>query len=183
MAVVKKHYCDFCNELPVDSDNPNKYYHDYEYGFELTDDNALFERFVLEINQAGLSWNTILQKRKNFQKAYVGFDIDKVANFTQADIDRLLQDSGIIRNKLKVNAAIYNANQIIVLQKEFGSFKNWLDLHKEHTLEEWVKLFKKHFKFVGGEIVNEFLMSTAYLPGSHRVDCPIHKNTRFYLDK
>lgn len=177
---VKKHYCDFCNELPLDSDNPNKYYHDYEYGFELTDDNELFERLVLEINQAGLSWNTILQKRKNFQLAYAGFDILKVANFKEKDIERLLQDSGIIRNKLKVNAAIYNANQIIALQQAHGSFKQWLDQHKALELTEWVKLFKKHFKFVGGEIVNEFLMSTAYLPGSHRIDCPTHKKTIFY---
>ncbi|MCC9043973.1 DNA-3-methyladenine glycosylase I [Myroides sp. M-43] len=177
---VKKHYCDFCNELPVDSDNLNKYYHDYEYGFELTDDNELFERLVLEINQAGLSWNTILQKRTNFQLAYAGFNIAKVASFNEKDIERLLQDSGIIRNKLKVNAAIYNANQIIVLQREFGSFKQWLDLHRDFLLKDWLKLFKKHFKFVGGEIVNEFLMSTAYLSGSHREDCAIHKKTRFY---
>lgn len=177
---IKKHYCDFCNELPIDSDNPNKYYHDYEYGFELIDDNELFERLVLEINQAGLSWNTILQKRKNFQYAYAEFDITKVANFNENDIERLLQDSGIIRNKLKINAAVYNANRIIELKREFGSFKDWLDLHKGLDLSNWVKLFKKHFKFVGGEIVNEFLMSTAYLPGSHKDDCPIHKRTIFY---
>ncbi|KZE84864.1 DNA-3-methyladenine glycosylase I [Myroides marinus] len=176
----KKHYCDFCNEMPADSDNPNKYYHDYEYGFEIENDNELFERLVLEINQAGLSWNTILQKRKNFQEAYARFDINTVAGFGEKDIDALLQNSGIIRNKLKVNAAIYNANKIIELQQEFGSFKQWLDLHKEYDLIAWVKLFKKHFKFVGGEIVNEFLMSTAYLPGSHRHDCPIHKKTIFY---
>lgn len=176
----KKHYCDFCNEMPADSDNPNKYYHDYEYGFEIEYDNELFERLVLEINQAGLSWNTILQKRKNFQEAYARFDVKTVAGFGEKDIETLLQNSGIIRNKLKVNAAIYNANKIIELQQEYGSFKQWLDLHKEYDLNAWVKLFKAHFKFVGGEIVNEFLMSTAYLPGSHRQDCPIHKKTIFY---
>lgn len=177
---VKKHYCDFCNELPESTDNPNKYYHDYEYGFELSDDTELFERLILEINQAGLSWNTILQKRANFKKAYEEFDIPTVANFSEEKIATLLQDSGIIRNRLKVNAAIYNAQKIIELQQEFGSFKNWLDLHTQYDLEQWLKLFKRQFKFVGREIVNEFLMSTGYLDGAHLENCPIYKNTKFH---
>ena len=101
-------------------------YHDHEYGFPLTDDNALFERLVLEINQAGLSWLTILKKRQAFIAAYDGFDIDTVAGYGEADRARLLADAGIIRNRLKVDAAIENARRIIALRAEHGSFANWI---------------------------------------------------------
>lgn len=168
-------YCEFVNALEEGTDNPNKYYHDYEYGFPLEDDNELFERLVLEINQAGLSWTTILKKRDNFRRAFDNFDIQKVANYQSDKIEELLSDAGIIRNKLKINAAIYNANSIIALQNEYGSFKQWLSIQKFESIEQAVKLFKKHFKFVGGEIVNEFLMSTGYLPGAHDKDCKINK--------
>ncbi len=100
-------YCDYCNSHPEDTFNHD--YHDTQYGFPLQDDNLLFERLILEINQAGLSWITILKKADNFRKAYRGFDIDKVARFTEKDRTRLLADAGIIRNRLKVNAAIENA--------------------------------------------------------------------------
>lgn len=166
-------YCDYCNSHPEDTFN--KTYHDTQYGFPLGDDNLLFERLVLEINQAGLSWITILKKAQNFRKAYRGFDIDKVARFTEKDRARLLADPGIIRNRLKVNAAIENAQRIRELRKEFGSFKGWLDAHHPLTRDEWTKLFKKAFVFTGGEIVNEFLMSTGYLPGAHDETCPIYK--------
>jgi DNA-3-methyladenine glycosylase I len=86
-----------------------------------------------------------------------------------------MQDAGIIRNRLKINAAIENAKVIAQLQKEFGSFKNWIEHHHPKSIEEWVKLFKKHFKFTGGEIVNEFLMSAGYLPGAHSPSCPVFK--------
>ncbi|MDO4908190.1 DNA-3-methyladenine glycosylase I [Neisseria sp.] len=167
-------YCIFCNELPADTANPNKHYHDCEYGFPLHDDNELFGRLVLEINQAGLSWTTILNKRAGFQTAYSGFDIAAVAAYTEADRKRLLADAGIIRNRLKINAAIHNAQQILLLRQEYGSFKNWLDAHHPLALPQWVKLFKRHFKFVGGEIVNEFLMSTGYLKGAHVEGCPVY---------
>jgi len=85
-----------------------------------------------------------------------------------------LSDAGIIRNKLKVNAAIHNANVILGLQAEFGSFKAWLDHKHPLTKDEWVKLFKKTFKFTGGEITNEFLMSSGYLPGAHDPECPVY---------
>ena len=127
----------------------------------------------MEINQAGLSWETILNKEKNFKKAYSNFNIDQVANYEQADIDRLLSDAGIIRNKLKINAAIHNAQQIIHIREEFGTFKQWLDNNHPLSRDEWTKLFKKTFKFVGGEIVNEFLMSTGYFPGAHDENCPV----------
>lgn len=168
-------YCDFANNLPEDSDNPNKQYHAERYGFPIEDDNGLFERLVLEINQAGLSWTLILKKRQAFQTAYKGFDIDTVAAFGDADRERLLADAGIVRNRLKINAAIYNAQQIRRIRQECGSFKNWLDMHHPHTKEEWVALFKKYFKFMGGEIVGEFLMSTGYLPGAHTEDCKVYR--------
>ncbi len=166
-------YCDYCNSHTEDTFN--KVYHDTQYGFPLKDDNELFERLVLEINQAGLSWITILKKAENFHKAYSGFKIEKIAKYTEKDRARLLADAGIIRNRLKVNAAIVNAQKILELQKEFGSFKNWLDKNHPLTKDEWTKLFKKTFVFTGGEIVNEFLMSTGYLPGAHQPDCPMYK--------
>jgi len=166
-------YCEYCNSNP--SDTYNREYHDTQYGFPLAGDNLLFERLILEINQAGLSWITILKKADNFREAYRGFDIDKVARFTEKDRARLLADEGIIRNRLKVNAAIENANRIRALRKEFGSFKGWLDAHHPLTKEEWTKLFKNTFVFTGGEIVKEFLMSTGYLPGAHDKDCPVFK--------
>jgi len=166
-------YCDYCNSHPEDIFN--KTYHDTQYGFPLKDDNLLFERLILEINQAGLSWITILKKADNFRKAYRGFNIDKVAKFTEKDSARLLADAGIIRNRLKVDAAIENAKRIQVLRKEFGSFIGWLDAHHPLTKDEWTTLFKKTFVFTGGEIVNEFLMSTGYLAGAHDKDCPMYK--------
>ena len=153
----------------------NKTHHDTEYGFPLEDDNLLFERLILEINQAGLSWITILKKADNFRKAYDGFDIDKVAKYGEQDVVRLLADAGIIRNRLKINAAIVNAQKILELQKEHGSFKAWLDANRKLSKEEWIKLFKRNFVFTGGEIVNEFLVSTGYLPGAHTPDCPIYE--------
>ena len=164
-------YCQYVLEHP--EDEFNKKYHDNEYGFPLYDDNQLFERLILEINQAGLSWITILKKAENFRRAYDGFNIVSVANYSEADRERLLSDSGIIRNKLKVNAAIVNAGRILEIQKEYGSFKEWLDAHHPRKKDEWVRLFKDNFKFVGGEIVGEFLMSNGYLPGAHDKACPI----------
>lgn len=166
-------YCDYVKSHPEDLFN--KPYHDTQYGFPLDDDNLLFERLILEINQAGLSWILILKRADNFRKAYRGFEIAKVAKFGAKDRARLLADAGIIRNRLKVDAAIENAKRIQKLQKEFGSFKGWLDAHHPLTKDEWVKLFKKTFVFTGGEIVNEFLMSTGYLAGAHAKSCPVYK--------
>jgi DNA-3-methyladenine glycosylase I len=165
-------YCQYVLAHP--EDEYNKRYHDTEYGFPLKDDDLLFERLILEINQAGLSWITILRKQENFRSAYDGFNIETVARYRESDRARLLSDAGIIRNRLKINAAIENARRILGLRQEFGSFKGWLDAHHPHTKDEWVELFKQNFKFVGGEIVNEFLMSTGYLPGAHDTDCPIY---------
>ena len=165
-------YCQYLREHPEDTFN--KDYHDTVYGFPLSDDSALFERLVLEINQAGLSWITILKRKANFRRAYDGFDVDKVAAYTEADTARLLADAGIIRNRLKVHAAVENARRIQGLRGEFGSFKGWLDRHHPLTLEEWTKLFKKTFVFTGGEIVKEFMLSSGYLPGAHDHECPVY---------
>lgn len=159
---------------PGEKKTLHKNYHDNKYGFPVHDDNELFGRLTLEINQAGLSWETILKKEQSFKKAYSNFNIKKVAAYTEADRERLLAYPGIIRNKLKVNAAIENAKAILVLQKEYGSFEKWLEHHHPRTKEEWVKLFKKTFRFTGGEIVNEFLMSIGYLPGAHSETCSIY---------
>lgn len=168
-------YCSYISSLSGEVDNVHIDYHNNHYGFPIAEDNELFCRLVLEINQAGLSWTTILKKQDSFRKAYHNFDIKKVAKYSDKDRERLLADAGIIRNRLKVNAAIENAKAVLQLQKEHGSFKSWLDQHHPKTKEEWVKLFKKHFKFTGGEIINEFLMSTGYLPGAHTSDCPVYK--------
>lgn len=166
-------YCDFCASR--DKDDVDRAYHDTRYGFPIEDDGELFALLVMEINQAGLSWRTILNKEPNLRKAYDGFDIPTVAAYGDADRTRLLADAGIIRNRLKVDAAIHNAGAVLALQREYGSFKAWLDAH--HPLEKaaWVKLFKTRFKFVGGEIVGEFLMSSGYLKGAHTESCPIHR--------
>jgi DNA-3-methyladenine glycosylase I len=153
-------------------------YHNLEYGFPQREDAVLFERLVLEINQAGLSWGLMLKKRPAFQKAFRNFDIDKVARFGARDVERLLNDAGIVRNKLKVNAAIENARRIRALRQGHGSFAGWLDAHHPLSKDEWVKLFKRTFVFTGGEIVGEFLMSLGYLPGAHQETCPVYRKLR-----
>ena len=150
-------------------------YHDTEYGFPLEDDAALFERLILEINQAGLSWLTILKKREAFRQAYDGFDPEIVARYGARDRARLLEDAGIIRNRLKIEAAIANAARILELRMTYGSFAGWLAAHHPRSKDEWVKLFKQTFRFTGGEIVGEFLMSIGYLPGAHMKSCPVHR--------
>lgn len=169
-------YCEFV--LHAGKDTVHRAYHDKEYGFPLKTDNELFARLILEINQAGLSWETILKKKENFFRAFDNFDIDKVARYSELKKERLMLDAGIIRNRLKIEATIDNAKKIKTIQKEFGSFKKWLDHHHPKSKEEWVKLFKANFRFTGGEIVNEFLMSTGYLPGAHMVTCPVYEKVK-----
>jgi DNA-3-methyladenine glycosylase I len=166
-------YCEAVSTM--EKDNVHVHYHDYEYGFPIDDDNLLFARLVLEINQAGLSWTTILNKKDYFFLAFDNFDIAIVAGYKQKQIDRLLADARIIRNRLKVEAAIENARRILIIQKKYGSFKAWLDHHHPLTKPEWVKLFKETFRFTGGEIVGEFLMSCGYLPGAHIETCAVYK--------
>jgi DNA-3-methyladenine glycosylase I len=150
-------------------------YHDTEYGFPLDGDAALFERLVLEINQAGLSWLTILKKREAFRSAYDGFDPEVVARYGARERRRLLTDPGIVRNRLKIDAAIANAARILELRESHGSFAGWLAAHHPRSKDEWVKLFKSTFRFTGGEIVGEFLISIGYLPGAHADTCPVQR--------
>ena len=162
-------YCDHAPGHPYHGP-----YHDQEYGFPITDDNQLFERLVLEINQAGLSWLTILKKKEAFQKAFDQFDIASVAAYGEEEVERLLNDAGIIRNRLKINAAITNARKVQELQRTHGSFHNWIIQNHPMEKAEWVKLFKKTFRFTGGEITGEFLMSIGILPGAHTESCPVY---------
>jgi len=157
-------YCDIAPGHPFHGP-----YHDSEYGFPVDDDNALFERLVLEINQAGLSWLTILKKREAFRAAFRGFDIDRVSRMKP---EPLLRNEGIIRNRLKIAAAIENAKRIKALPV---SFAEWLDAQQAETKDEWVKLFKRTFVFTGGEITGSFLMSIGFLPGAHDQSCPVFK--------
>jgi DNA-3-methyladenine glycosylase I len=164
-------------------------YHESEYGFPLTGDAELFERLVLEINQAGLSWLTILKKRESFRRAFSAFDPERVARYGAREKRRLMADAGIIRNQLKIEATIANARTVLQLRASHGSFANWLAAHlfigndgqpstgngqRFRSKAEWVKLFKQTFRFTGGEIVGEFLLSTGYLPGAHRESCPVY---------
>lgn len=167
-------YCDHIEKLTGAKKELHKNYHDFHYGFPIHDDNELFGRLILEINQAGLSWETVLRKEPAFRKAYDLFDIEKIAAYGDEDRERLLNDAGIIRNRLKINAVIENAKTILMLKREYGSFEKWLEHHHPKTKEEWVRLFKRTFKFTGGEIVNEFLMSIGYLPGAHSPDCVLY---------
>jgi DNA-3-methyladenine glycosylase I len=167
-------YCSIIESMSGAKKDLHQAYHDNHYGFPIHNDNELFGRLLLEINQAGLSWETILKKEGNFKKAYNNFSIKKVAAYTEADRERLLADPGIIRNRLKINAAIENAKTIAGLQKQFGSFEKWLESHHPKSKEEWVALFRKTFLFTGGEIVKEFLMSIGMLPGAHSKNCSVY---------
>lgn len=161
-------YCAIARDHPVHGP-----FHDRDHGVPVRSDDELFERLLLEINQAGLSWLTVLNKRENFRAAYANFNVEAVANFSKRDRARLLEDAGIIRNRLKVDAAIHNAQRILELRESHGSFADWLDAHHPLEKPDWVKLFRKTFRFTGGEITNEFLMGVGYLPGAHDEDCPM----------
>jgi DNA-3-methyladenine glycosylase I len=178
-------YCDYINTLAGEQLSLHKEYHDNHYGFPVDNDDKLFERLMFEINQAGLNWILILKKQHDFRRAFDYYEIEKVANYGEKEFQRLMNDPGIIRNKLKINAAIENAKVITGIRKETGSFRKWLDINskKNLSLEEWTKLFKKTFKFTGGEIVNEFLVSTGYLPGAHNPQCPVYERIKLINQK
>jgi len=173
-------YCEYINTITGENQSLHKEYHDNHYGFPIDNDDELFERLMFEINQAGLNWILILKKQHNFRKAFNNFSVERVAKYDENDFQRLMNDEGIIRNRLKINAAIENARVILRLSGEMGSFRKWLDFQAQshQSVEEWTKLFKKYFKFTGGEIVNEFLMSTGYLPGAHGPDCPVFERIK-----
>ncbi len=173
-------YCSAASAHPI-----LQAHHDEEHGFPVQQDNKLFECLMLEINQAGLSWLTVMKKREALRNAYENFSCQKVANFKEQDVARLLQDSAIIRNRLKIRAAIFNAQKICEIKKSYGSFAAWLEKHRlleqkgkntrARSREEWVGLFRQNFKFVGFEIVGEFLMAIGHLQGAHIKKCPIYE--------
>ncbi len=166
-------YCDSAPGHPLHGP-----YHDDEYGLPRDGEDVLFELLSLEIFQAGLSWELVLKKRPAMFKAFHGFDVDKVAAYGAKDTKRLLGDAGIIRNRLKVASIIENAKRIQAMRDSHGGFAGFLATHHPMPKSGWVKLFKTTFKFTGGEIVNEFLMSLGYLPGAHREDCPAYKRVK-----
>lgn len=170
-------YCLIAPGHPV-----HHHYHENEYGFPMKDERDLLERMALEIMQAGLSWETVLKKRKAMLKAFHRFNVNKVAAYKAADIKRLLNDAGIIRNRLKVLAIIENAKRLQKLRKTHGGFDKFIATQHPLTKKEWTKLFKKEFKFMGGEIVNSFLMSIGYLPGAHGDKCPVYRHLKKEYD-
>ncbi len=169
-------------------------YHDKEWGVPVHDDRKLFEFLILDAFQAGLSWSTILTKRENFRKAFDYFDYQKIAQYDQKKIDTLLQDAGIIRNKLKINAAISNANAFLKVQEEFGTFDRyiWSFTNGKTITNQWKEmkdvpatskesdamskdLKKRGFKFVGSTICYAF-MQAAGMVNDHLVSCFRYQN-------
>jgi DNA-3-methyladenine glycosylase I len=163
-------YCETAPGHPVHGP-----YHDFEYGFPIDDESRLFERLTLEIFQAGLSWLIILKKRDGFRLAFENYNVDRIAAFDQADLDRLMNDPSIIRNRRKIEAVIQNAKVVRELRGPYGGFGHWVEAHHPLSRVEWCKLFRSTFSFMGKEVVGEFLMSIGYLPGAHTDQCPIYR--------
>ena len=177
--------CGWCGNDPL-----YMKYHDEEWGKLVEDDKMMFEFLVLESAQAGLSWITILRKRENYRKAFANFDVEKVANFTEKNVEQLLQNEGIIRNKLKINSTISNAKHFIEIQQEFGSFCNYLRsffpggkpiINNWQTLDELPAsspisdamskdMKKRGFKFFGTTICYSHLQATGWI-NDHLTDC------------
>jgi DNA-3-methyladenine glycosylase I len=180
--------CDWCIKDPIYID-----YHDNEWGVPVHDDRKLFEFLILEGAQAGLSWLTILKRREGYRKAFADFDAEKVARFTEKRIEKLLQDPGIIRNKLKVNAAVTNAKAFLKVQEEFGSFDKYIwqftdgkqivnhlkslkDIQPTSPISDVMSkdLIKRGFKFVGSTIMYAHMQATGMV-NDHLVDCFRHR--------
>lgn len=176
--------CKWAQASGLDAD-----YHDKEWGVVSRDDRHLFEMLILEGAQAGLSWNTILKKRQTYREAYRGFDPGKVARFTKQSIERLLGDSGIVRNRLKVEASIQNARAYLQVQKEYGSFSEfaWGFVGGEPIVNRWrnhrdipsetlesremsAALVRRGFRFVGPTICYAFMQSVGMV-NDHEVGC------------
>ena len=181
---MEKHRCGWCKGNPL-----YEAYHDEEWGVPVKDDNTLFEFLVLETFQAGLSWIIVLKKRENFREALDNFDYKKIATYNQKKINSLLENSGIIRNKLKVNATITNAQAFMDVQKEFGSFakyiwgfvdgtpiknkiKNYKDAPANTTLSDTLSkdLKKRGFKFVGSTVIYAQMQATGMV-NDHEINC------------
>ena len=181
---MEKHRCGWCV-----GDDLYEAYHDEEWGVPVKDDATIFEFLILETFQAGLSWITILRKRENFRKAFDQFDYKKIANYQQPKIDSLIQDAGIIRNKLKINATVTNAQAFIKVQEEFGSFsayiwgfvnhnpiKNAITYYKDAPATTALSdalskdLKKRGFKFVGSTVIYAHMQATGMV-NDHEINC------------
>ena len=181
---MEKHRCGWCK-----GDSLYETYHDEEWGVPVKDDELLFEFLVLETFQAGLSWITILRRRENFRTAFDNFDYKKIAKYPEIKILDLLQDEGIIRNKLKVRATVSNALAFIAIQKEFGTFSNYIwqfvegvsvknkvlnykEAHANTTTSDVISkdLKKRGFKFVGSTIIYAFMQATGMV-NDHEIEC------------
>lgn len=181
---MDKKRCAWCEKTDL-----YKHYHDNEWGKPVYDDATLFEFLILETFQAGLSWYTVLVKRVNFRKAFDGFDVQKVAKFTDAKLQVLAEDTGIIRNKLKIKAAVTNAQAFIKVQEEFGSFSKYIwgfvdgkpidnkpktlkDVQATTEISDKLSkdLKKRGFKFVGSTVVYAHMQATGMV-NDHVEDC------------
>ncbi len=180
----KKYRCGWC-----EGDALYEAYHDNEWGVPVYDDDTLFEFLTLETFQAGLSWITVLRKRENFRNAFDNFDYKKIVNYKQDKIDLLLQDAGIIRNKLKINATITNAQNFIKIQEEFGSFSKYVwDFIDGKPIKNRIKTYKnapantalsdtisknlkkRGFKFVGSTVIYAHMQATGMV-NDHEIRC------------
>ena len=181
---MTKHRCDWCVGDPL-----YEAYHDQEWGVPVYDDQTIFEFLILETFQAGLSWITILRKRENFREALDDFDYKKIARYSEAKLEALLQNPGIIRNKLKVKATVSNAQAFIKIQEEFGSFSKYIWSFVNHKpIQNSVKIYKeapattaisdalskdlkkRGFKFTGSTVVYAHMQATGMV-NDHEVDC------------
>jgi len=180
------HRCGWCGTDPL-----YVRYHDEEWGREVFDDRVLFEFLVLESAQAGLSWITILRRRENYRKAFANFDAERVAHFTDGDIDRLMQDPGIIRHRLKIEATRENARIFLAIRREFGSFRDYLLTflpERKPLVNHWKTLSeipattplsdavsqdlkKRGFRFFGSTICYAYLQAVGLI-NDHLIDCP-----------
>ena len=180
--------CDWCGDDPL-----YRRYHDDEWGVPLHDDQTLFEFLILEGAQAGLSWITVLRKRENYRAAFDGFDAARIARYDAGKIAKLLQDPGIIRNRLKVLAAVTNAQRFLAVQEEFGSFNDfiWQFVGGKPIQNKWrslseipartqesdamsKELKRRGFKFVGSTICYAHMQATGMV-NDHTTDCFRHK--------
>ncbi len=185
--------CKWCGNDPLYVE-----YHDHEWGIPVHHDRILFELLILEGAQAGLNWLTILKKRENYRKAFDSFDYEKIANYNKEDIERLLSDTGIVRNRLKIESAIKNARGVIKIQEEFGSFdaylwryvkdtpiqnkwKSLVDIPVKTEISEMMSkdLKKRGFNFVGPTICYAFMQAIGMV-NDHTTDCFKHEQTRLY---
>lgn len=176
-----------------DKDDLSRDYHDNEWGTPVYDDTMLFEFIILEGAQAGLNWMTILRRREGYRKAFNGFDFNKIAKYTEKDVERLLQDERIIRNKLKVNSTILNAQVFLKIQEEYGTFSNYIwgfvdNKPINNRVKSWKEvpatteisdkiskdLKKRGMKFVGSTIIYAFMQAVGMV-NDHLVDCFKHK--------